>query len=76
MLFTVFIKELMAGAAGGYLTPFFSTRGLHVHHSSFGMESITDGTWNPQPHQLVLSLTFIMVSCARGMVNNDMLTAN
>lgn len=42
-------------AIGGYCFPFFSTFGSHVQRSASGTWSITDGTWEPQPHQEAFS---------------------
>jgi formylmethanofuran:tetrahydromethanopterin formyltransferase len=43
-------------ALGGYFFPSFSTCGEQEHHSPSGTESITEGMWLPQPHQVTLSV--------------------
>ena len=42
-------------AMGGYSLPSLSTLGEHVHQFSAGTGSMTDWTWEPQPHHDVFS---------------------
>lgn len=41
---------------GGYVLPSTSRVGLQVHLSPSGIESITEGMWLPQPHQVDFSV--------------------
>lgn len=43
-------------AIGGYCLPSRSTLGSHVHHSSFGLASMTFGMCWPHPHHEALSV--------------------
>lgn len=39
---------------GGYSVPSFSTLGSHLHHSSLGTLSMTEGTCAPHPNHVFL----------------------
>lgn len=41
-------------ALGGYVLPFLSTLGSHVHHWSAATWSRTLAMWSPQPYHVVL----------------------
>lgn len=44
---------------GGYCFPSFSTLGSQEQRSASATESRTEGTWEPQPHQVVFSVRWI-----------------
>lgn len=46
-------------ALGGYVVCPTLVFGTHVHQFSCGIESITDGTWLPQPRQVSFSIVHI-----------------
>lgn len=53
-------------AMGGYSVPLTSNLGSHEQRSSAEIESITAGTWLPQPHQVAFSIALLDV-CSNAM---------